>query len=627
MDIISMDYESFWSATHDIKKAGGPVRYVAHPDTEIQSCAIKLNDETTFVVFGEDEIRRAYAELPVNNSMLVAHNNSGFDSIISTLRFGLKPKAWGCTLAMSRPLYAKTIGVSLKAVATELGLGSKLSLEATNTKGKRLSDFTPYEIEMMREYNKVDTDLCYEIFKVLAPIIGTKELKTIDYTIRMFCQPKFTCDIALLEDTLRQVQIEKAETLENITRQFGVENSEEMRKLLASAPKFAKVLEELGVEVPMKISKTTGKETFALAKTDQDLLDLQEHPDERVQAVVAARLDVKSTILETRLQAFIGNTIRNRIPMPISYCGADTTGRWSGFIFNPQNLPRIGQEKKHSDALRKSLRAPKGYKVVVADLAGVEMRVNHFLWKVQSSMYLYHADPEKADLYKDFASSLYNVPFDEVTKPQRTIGKVSHLGLGFGAGAGAFQRVAKLMGGVNITLDESKKIVDKWRGQYYDIVNGWKSFDNSIASIASGAERPIDPDGLCVTYQGMVRLPSGRFIRYPHLRKADNGEGRQQWYYGEGRHKASLYGGKGVENLVQAIARDIMNDINLKFIKETGNYPALLVHDETVLISPEDKAEDHLRILQEIMRTPPDWWKDVVLWSEGSCASTYGDAK
>jgi DNA polymerase len=627
LNLITHDYESFWSATHDIKKCGGPVRYIAHPDTEIQSCAIKFNDEPTFVVFGEDEIRKAHASLPVNKSMLVAHNNSGFDAVISTLRFGLRPQAWGCTAAMARPIYAKTVGVSLRAVAEVLGLGQKLSLEATNTKGKRLADFTPQEIEDMTEYNKVDTDLCYAIFKTLAPLIGKKELKTIDYTIRMFAQPKFTCDIQLLTYTLEQVQKEKAETLASITRQFGAASPEDMKKLLASAPKFAKVLEELGVDVPLKISKTTGKETFALAKTDQGLLYLQEHSDARVQAVVAARLDVKSTILETRMQSFIGNTIRSKIPMPVSYCGADTTGRWSGFIFNPQNLPRIGKDPKHSDALRKSLRAPAGNKVVVADLSGVELRVNHFLWKVQSSMDLYRADPEKADLYKDFASSLYDVPFHEVTKNQRAIGKVSHLGLGFGAGAAAFQRVAKLMGGVDITLDESKKIVDKWREQYRDIVAGWKSFDSAIISIASGEERPIDSDGLCTTYKGMVRLPSGRFIRYPHLRRDSNEEGRQQWYYGEGRHKATLYGGKGVENLVQAIARDIMNDINLKFIKETGNYPALLVHDETVLISPEDKAEEHLRILQDIMRSPPDWWKDIVLWSEGDIADCYGDAK
>lgn len=78
-----------------------------------------------------------------------------------------------------------------------------------------------------------------------------------------------------------------------------------------------------------------------------------------------------------------------------------------------------------------SLRAPKGKKVIVADLSGIELRVNHFLWKVPSSMALFNADPEKADLYKEFASSLYNVDKSEVTKEQRQVGKVAHLGLGF----------------------------------------------------------------------------------------------------------------------------------------------------------------------------------------------------
>jgi len=86
--------------------------------------------------------------------------------------------------------------------------------------------------------------------------------------------------------------------------------------------------------------------------------------------------------------------------------------------------------------------APKGYKVVVADLSGIELRVNHFLWKVPSSMEMFAADPENADLYKDFASKLYDVPTGEVTKEQRQVGKVAHLGLGFGAGYKTFQKVA-----------------------------------------------------------------------------------------------------------------------------------------------------------------------------------------
>lgn len=625
MDIVTVDYETFWSATHDIKKCGGPIRYVLHPDTEVQSCAVKVNDKETEVFFG-DEIRKRFSEIDWSNALVLGHNLSGFDALIHGWRFGINPKAWGCTLAMARPIFAKTTGLSLRAVAEELGVGQKLSLEATNTKGKRLADFTPEEVTAMRTYNGVDTDLCYGIFRKLLPYFTKKELKTIDYTIRMLVHPKFICDTQLLSSTLDTVKKEKQQTLIDTAQALGLSSTEEMRKQLASAGKFAAILESFGVDVPMKVSKRTGKETYALAKTDQGLLDLQEHSDERVQAVVAARLDVKSTILETRLQALMDNTVAGRVPMPLHYCGADTTGRWSGFIYNPQNFPRINPKSpKHSDAMRKSLRAPKGKKIIVADQSGIELRVNHFLWKVPSSMQMYQEDVV-ADLYKAFASQLYGILPEEVTKDQRQVGKISQLGLGYGAAAITFRKVAKIMGGVDLSDEEAARVVKTWRNSYKAIVGGWKSFQSALPDMVYGSKRQIDPWGFCHTEKGAVRLPSGRLIRYPHLRTQDD-EGRQQFYYGEGRHKSSIYAGKGVENIVQAISRDIINDNVLEFQKVTGLNPSLLVHDEAVYVVDEKDAGELLGVLQDIMRTSPSWWPEIVLWSEGDMADTYGDAK
>ena len=108
----------------------------------------------------------------------------------------------------------------------------------------------------------------------------------------------------------------------------------------------------------------------ALAKTDEEFQKLKEHDNPVVAAAVRARLAVRSTILETRIEAFmeVSSAVGGKLPVPLHYCGADTTGRWSGWAINLQNLPRITPEKpKASDALRKSMRAPEGYKVVVAD--------------------------------------------------------------------------------------------------------------------------------------------------------------------------------------------------------------------------------------------------------------------
>ena len=410
------------------------------------------------------------------------------------------------------------------------------------------------------------------------------------------------------------------------------DNLANILKVLSSAAKFATFLRTVGVEVPTKVSPTTGKEIPALAKTDEEFISLQEHDNPVVATAAAARLEAKSTILQTRIQAFIDAAKahpQGKVPIPLKYYGADTTGRWSGWGYNPQNLPRINPyNPRPSDALRKSLVAPDGYKVVVADLSGIELRVNHFLWQVPSSMAMFQADPEKADLYKDFASKLYNVPFDEVTKEQRQVGKVAHLGLGFGAGYKTFQKVAKLMGGVDITESESEDIVNKWRGEYYEITAGWRTCHDVLPTIMHGATgEAVDPWGMVVPVPEGLKTPKG-MIRYPDLRKEYSDEDqRWEFVYGQGRNKARIYAGKIDENIVQHLARCVIADNALTVWRETGNNPALMVHDELVYVVPEDEAEILLDIVQKTMRTPPIWWPELVTWSEGDIADTYGDAK
>jgi DNA polymerase len=404
---------------------------------------------------------------------------------------------------------------------------------------------------------------------------------------------------------------------------------EYVRMTMASSAKFGELLKSRGVEVPMKQSPTNpAKMTPALAKTDEAFIALQDHEDPIIAAAARVRLEVKSTLLETRLQAFIkaADACDGRIPVPLKYAGADTTGRWSGEQYNMQNLPRINPKSpKASDALRNSLRAPKKHKVVVADLSGIELRVNHFLWKVKQSMDLYAGDAE-ADLYKSFAAARYGIDESDVSKDQRQLAKIAQLGLGFGAGAPTFRKVAKLMGGLDLSEAESLEVVTAWRDTYHDIVKGWKSFQNSLPNIQQGVETAIDPWGLCVTEKHAVRLPSGRKIYYPGLTKEiDNG--KSEWWYGSGRSRARIYAGKGVENLVQALARDVIADHGLTMFKRTGFRPSLAVHDELVYIVPETVAHDVLDELQGIMRKGVSWWPELITWSEGDVGDTYGEVK
>ena len=639
MKIATVDLETYWAVGHSLTKMS-PIAYCMHPDTEIISCAFKFGNDPTVVVFGEQAVIDYCNNVDWSQYWVVGHNLSGFDSMILSWRLGVKPKLWGCTLAMARPIHAKDVGLSLAKLVAHYGLGYKDQSALIATKGKNLCDFSDDEIDEMRIYNAADVDQCYGLLLKLIPQTRREEVKLIDMTIRMLIEPTFESNSLLLADTLTEEGIRKKAMLVEAAQKMDVyeigmdddEAASAALTVLSSAAKFAAFLRTIEVDVPTKVSPTTGKEIPALAKTDEGFLSLQEHDDPLVATAAAARLDAKSTILQTRIQAFMDASNAHpekKVPIPLKYYGADTTGRWSGWGYNPQNLPRVNPyNPRPSDALRRSLIAPPGHKVVVADLSGIELRVNHFLWKVPSSVAMYQAEPEKADLYKDFASRLYDIDYDEVTKVQRQVGKVAHLGLGFGAGYVTFQKVAKLMGGVDITEDESRDIVDKWRDEYYEITKGWRTCHAALPTIMRGAEgNAVDPWGMVVPVPEGLRTPKG-LIRYPDLRTEINeDDNRKEFVYGHGRNKARIYAGKIDENIVQHLARCVIADNALAVQKLTKLNPALMVHDELVYIVPEDEAEIMLDIVQQVMRTPPTWWPELITWSEGDIADTYGDAK
>lgn len=653
MRIVTLDFETFWSQDYSLSKMT-PLEYVMDERFEIISCAVKFDHYPTDVLFG-DEVQRSFAKINWSDTYVIGHNMSAFDCYVMAYRLGIVPKMWGCTLAMARPIHSKTTGLGLAKLVAHyaeelraMGISPvKNNAVLMQTRGRRLEDFTPAEIEAMRTYNGDDTEQCYGLFKILRRHFTPAELWQIDALVRMRTEPVFTLNRPMLEvaasierDRKYAAQLELAKML-GIDRSEPAKAVEQVRAELASAPKFASLLESRGVEVPMKEGKPgpNGEKRMipALAKTDEEFIELQEHEDRVVATAALLRLDVKSTLLETRIQKFLTahDLAGGRLPMPLRYCGADTTGRDSGEEYNPQNLPRIDPDKpKVSDSLRNSLEAPPGYVVMVADQSGIELRVNHFLWKVPSSMELYAGNPAKADLYRAFASKYYGKGPEHISKPERQFGKVCQLGLGFGSGAKTFRRVARNMGGIRLSLDEAQSAVDTWRAEYPEIAKtGWRSCAEGILAIVDGREIAVDPWGLVHTCSEGFVLPSGRLIRYPELREEEDGEwddGRPKytWFYGATKQtKARITGPKADENIVQALARDSIFDVAIEFFKLTGLRPALRVHDELIYVVPERDAERLLNLLQSLLRTPPKWWPQLVVWSEGSFAKSYGAAK
>lgn len=632
MNLVTLDFETYWAPSHTLSSMDA-ITYVMHKDTEIQTLGVKVNNEPTFVLVG-DEITEWARSVDLSDSMVIGHNMSGFDSLLLAWRLRKRPKMYGCTQAMARELgLARVCGASLKALSSHLGLQDKLSLEATNTKGRRLADFSAEELQSLVEYNKVDVDNCYSMFKIFAKKMSPRSLRLIDMTIRMLVEPQFVLDRTLVEQSLAQLQEASDEALFSVGLDLlgavarampRVEVIEHARAHLASAPKFAAFLKRSGVPVPMKPSPSNPDKMIpALAKTDADMVALLEHPDPVVAAAAAARLKVKSTQLQTRLKQFlrVSELVAGRMPIALSYYGADTTGRWAGSMrLNHQNLPRVGKKPKIGDALRNSLRAPKGRKVVVADLSGIELRMNHFLWQEGDSMQLFQDDPAEADLYRAFASSLYDVPFADVSSDQRQMGKIAHLQLQYGAGAPKFREIARQWG-VTISEAEAENIVRAWRAQYARIRQGWRQCDLAIEYIALGHyQRIIDPWGLCYTVEDGIKTPTG-FICYPNLRREETGE----WVYDKNKQKVKLYGAKVTENLIQHLSREAMADM---LVKVGQKYKVShTVHDEIVLVVKEQEAEAALAYMQDIMRGGVSWFPELVTWSEGGIGDRYGEAK
>jgi DNA polymerase len=434
------------------------------------------------------------------------------------------------------------------------------------------------------------------------------EYKLIDLTIRMFTEPSLELDKRVLLVHLEQVKKLKEDLLSAI----GMAKEE-----LMSNDKFAEVLKAYGVVPPRKISPTTGKETWAFAKTDEEFKALAEHPLATVQALVAARLGSKSTLEETRTERFIGIANRGKIPIPLRYYAAHT-GRWGGDDkVNLQNLPR-------NSVLKHAILAPEGYLMVDADSSQIEART--LAWLAEQND-LVDAFDRGEDVYKIMASSIYNKPVDEITKPERFMGKTTILGAGYGMGSVKFQ-AQLLRDNVVLTAEETKRIIDVYRSTYEWIPLLWRQAGVALEAILADQTAPLGRKGvLVVEGRKGIKLPNGMYIKYPNLRKQTNENGKEEFVYDTKRGKATIpnriYGGKVVENVCQALARIAIGEQMLQVAKK---YKVVMtVHDAIACIVPKDEVETAVEYVEMCMRMRPKWGMELPLNCESGYGKTYGD--
>jgi len=591
-----------------------------------------------------------------------AAHNAQFDLFILSHHYKAVPCFIFDTLSMARALRGVEVGNSLARLAETYGLPAKgKAVYSTDGLGTQLP---PDIYAELVGYCKHDTDLAAQLLGIFlcnayttANPFPQKELRLIDLTLRMYLQPRLRLDPHMLTTAIKEERAKR----EGLLTRLEVEEGD-----LASTAKFSKLLEQMGVSAPSKVSKTTGKGIPALAKSDAQFQALLNSENEDVAALCEARLRVKSTLERTRAQRLLDISTRGTLPVPLNYYGAHT-GRWSaskGAGINLQNL-------KRGSFLRKAVMAPDGYVCVVADLSQIEPRVLAWLAGYEELLDTFRSG---ADPYAVFGAQMFGIPgLTKETHPLlRQAAKSALLGAGFQLGWASFaaqlipgflgappmlydMQFAKQLGVTKDALqsfidyrnkdgvtnleralaiprmcsDEeivvhcvaAQTIINKYREAAWPVMNFWSLCQNAISDA-------LAPDGEVFEHRGLrfepghIFLPNGMALRYPDLKfsRTDGG-----WSYDSNGERKKLYGGRLTENIVQAAARIVMTDGMLRIQKR---YPVVLtVHDECCVLAPETEGEEAFQFMLACMTKPPKWAPDLPLAADGGFHLRYGDCK
>ena len=605
MDILNIDFETFYDQKFSLSKMTTE-EYIRDPQFETIGVAVKRNEEPTEWFSGtKAQTKRWLDKWDWANSVAVAHN-AMFDMAILNWCYDIRPKRIADTLSMLRAIDGPHAGNSLAKAVERYGLGEK-GTEVINALGKRRLDFTDEDLERYGDYCINDVELTQKLFEILAPLMPVSELRLIDLTIRMFTEPVLVLDKQVLTKHVSNVRSKKAELMKAV---------EADKDALMSNPKLALLLRDMGVVPPTKVSPKTGKEAYAFAKSDEAFKALLEHPNPRVQAVVAARLGVKSTLEETRTERFINIADRGPLPVPLRYYAAHT-GRWGGDDkVNLQNLPR-------KSPLKKSMLAPEGYVFIDCDSSQIEART--LAWLAGQND-LVDAFDKGEDVYKIMASSIYDTPIDKVDDGQRFVGKTTILGCGYGMGSSKFRIQLETMG-VSLMAKECASIVYKYRDQFSHIPLLWEQGDAALDALMETKTAPLGKHEALLVDMFGVRLPNGMYLRYDNLRKQlDPKSGREQFVYDVKKGRATLptyiYGGKLIENVCQALARIIIGEQMLMVARKYR--VVMTVHDAVGVIAPIEEADKARAFVEACMRMRPKWAPTLPLNCESKIGATYG---
>lgn len=622
--LLTCDFETYYDREYSLSKMSTE-DYICDPRFEVILVSVKVNDAKPQWFSGTlKQTKEWLHQFPFRTSGVIGHNQM-FDATILQHVFDLRPGVIFDTISMAQAqIRPFTSGVSLAKCLEYCDFeGLRKGTAVHNMIGRTRASLSRSELYAYADYCMTDVEGTYLLFQHLKPIFPRSEFQIMDMTHRMYLDPVIELDAPLLAQILAEEKANKAALMQRVQSICTTDQ-------LMSNDKFAEVLTKLGVELPMKVSPTTGGLTYAFAKSDPEFKAMcEEYEDnELVSLVIDARLGVKSTIKETRTERLLKiATTYGKLRVPLNYYAAHT-GRYGGTQkINMQNPPRINKKqidpatkKTSRRQIRYAMKAPKGHVFIAADLSQIEARIVAWLAKCNT---LVTDFANKADVYSRFATIAYGIETVKDRSPdddlRRFVGKTCILGLGYGMG---HKKLRTTLAKDNVKLDEkeSQKLVYTYRGTYHEIPTLWSDMDYAMRSMMRGDRGKIGP---LMFGKEMVVLPNGMPMHYRDLRHVAGGD----VMYTFGVENRKLFGGKLTENIVQALARIIVMDNMIAISKAYGLQPVLQVHDELDYIVPEADAARLVAGIKQIMSVPPSWAPDLPVAAEVNTGYTFGDCK
>lgn len=635
---ITLDFETFYGTGYSLT-ALTYEQYISHEKFKVHGVGLKIENEPAYYVKGPEVAKHLEALFyPGNEHTLIAHNTL-FDGAIFSWYYGLQAGRYLDTMGMSNALWnqgksgLEDISIRLFPDNPDMRKGTEIH------SFKDRYNLEPFEEEVLRNYCINDVNLTWECFRKMWPMMPDEELEIMDITLRMTIHPAFVLDKKTVMRHLDKVRKEKAAL---------IKASGTNKTVLASPQRFvAHVKKQYGLDIPIIPSPTRKNPNNvkpALAKDELAARKfIQDNPE--VLPAFEGRWAVASNLEESRAVRMLEHAQQvyhkpeGVLAVPLKYAAAHTL-RWGGTnSINGQNFGR-------GSPLRIALRAPDGYLLGIGDLSQIECRM--LAWFAGQDD-LVEDFRNKRDIYSIFASDIYGRPINRKRKEidpetgkefypefiEGHVGKTSVLGLGYQMGWEKFKDTLEkgANGGPPVFLSEyeCRRIVyDLYRGKYRAIVNLWDEAQGAIIKMMT--LNPGDKHewrGLQIEY-GRIRLFNGMYLNYPGLRWKENEQtGNSEIVYWNGQYETNIYGGKLIENIIQALARLVIARqiirINTWLKDEEGpdSRVILTVHDEIISIMRKQGINRKIETMLDMMREPPSWCFDLPLDSEGGADVCY----